>query len=246
MDLGYLSRLLQGLRRRGLVQARRAAHDGRQSLLSLTEKGRKAFGALNARSREQTAAMLAPLPREKRARLAGAMGTIRQLLDERKAEDAKIELREHRPGDMGWVVERHGAIYFAEYGWGALFEALVAGIVKDFLEDYDPARERCWIAERGGERLGCVFLVSESKTAAKLRLLIVEPQARGLGLGKRLVQECIGFARAKGYRRLVLWTHANLAAARGIYRELGFRLVRSEAHRSFGPRVMGEYWELPL
>ena len=246
MDLGYLSRLLQGLRRRGLVQARRAAHDGRQSLLSLTEKGRKAFGALNARSREQTAAMLAPLPGEGRARLVSAMATIQDALSAKGAAQSPIEFRAHRPGDMGWVVERHGAIYFAEYGWGALFEALVAGIVKHFLENYDPARERCWIAERGGERLGCAFLVSEKKTVAKLRLLIVEPQARGLGLGRRLVQECIDFARVKGYRKLVLWTHANLAAARGIYRSLGFRLVRSEAHRSFGPRVMGEYWELPL
>jgi GNAT superfamily N-acetyltransferase len=161
----------------------------------------------------------------------------------------RIVLREHRPGDMGWVVERHGALYFAEYGWDERFEALVAQIVSDFIRNFDPARERCWIAERAGPgkgRLGSAFVVKQSARVAKLRLLIVDPAARGSGLGQRLVQECIAFARAKGNRKLVLWTQANLLAARAIYRKLGFKKVRSEPHRDFGPRVVGEYWELEL
>jgi GNAT superfamily N-acetyltransferase len=157
-----------------------------------------------------------------------------------------IVLRAHRPGDMGWVVERHGALYFAEYGFDERFEALVAEIVAAFVRKRDPAFERCWIAERGGERLGSVFVVKQSSAVAKLRLLIVEPHARGTGLGGRLVEECIAFARARKYRKLVLWTQANLLAARAIYRRLGFRRVKREPHRDFGPRVVGEYWELKL
>ena len=243
LDLGYLSRLLQGLKRRGLVKARRAAHDGRQSLLTLTAKGRQAFAVLDSRSRDATGAMLAPLPEHDRERLVGAMRTVEGLLNNKRGE---IALREHRPGDLGWVVERHGALYAEEYGWDERFEALVAGIVARFVKHFDAARERCWIAEIDGERVGAVLVVKQSRSAAQLRLLIVEPAARGRGLGRRLVEECIAFARAKGYRRLVLWTQSNLAAARALYRRCGFRRVRKERHSSFGYDLVGEFWQLAL
>ncbi len=245
LDLGYLSRLLQGLRRRGLVRARPAPRDARRSLLSLSAKGRKAFAALDSRSRGEMSAMLAPLPRSHRQRMVEAMHTIESVLEGEKAE-SKIVLRAHRPGDMGWVVHRHGALYAREYGWDERFEALVAGIAKDFIDNFDPARERCWIAELNGDPAGSVFLVEETKTTAKLRLLLVEPQARGLGLGTRLVGECIAFAREKGYRKLALWTQSNLDAARAIYRKQGFRLAKTEPHASFGYDLVGEYWELRL
>ena len=158
----------------------------------------------------------------------------------------QVRLRRHRPGDMGWVVQRHGELYWKEFGYDERFEALVAGIVARFIERFDAKRERCWIAERGGKRLGAVFLVRKAAGVAQLRLLIVEPAARGLGLGKRLVRACIAFARRRGYRKLVLWTQSELAAARGIYEQAGFRLVRREAHESFGKPLDGEYWELDL
>ena len=245
LDLGYLSRLLQGLKRRGLVRARRAAHDGRQSLLALTAKGRQAFAVLDSRSRDATGAMLAPLPEHDRERLVGAMKAVETLLGGEKKE-TQILLREHRPGDLGWVVQRHGALYAEEYGWDERFEALVAGIVARFVKHFDAARERCWIAESGGERVGAVLVVKQSRSAAQLRLLIVEPSARGRGLGRRLVEECIAFARAKGYRRLALWTQSNLAAARALYRRCGFRRVRKERHSSFGYDLVGEFWQLAL
>jgi DNA-binding MarR family transcriptional regulator/GNAT superfamily N-acetyltransferase len=243
LDLGYLSRLLQGLRRRGLVQAARSAQDGRQSVLSLTSKGRKAFASLDQGSRRAMGAMLAPLPKPQRVRLVGAMTAVQRLLD--PAEE-KIRLRAHGAGDMGWVVQRHGVLYAREYGWGALFEALVADIVAKFLQDFDAKRERCWIAEQAGEPVGSVFVVKENATTAKLRLLLIEPHARGKGLGRRLVEECVAFSRRAGYRRLVLWTHKNLTAARAIYSALGFRLVKSERHSTFGVPVTGEYWEMEL
>jgi DNA-binding MarR family transcriptional regulator/GNAT superfamily N-acetyltransferase len=246
LDLGYLSRLLQGLRRRGLVQAERSPEDGRQSLLALTDKGRKSYAALDARSREDMARMLAPLSSSSRHELAGAMRRIEKILDGKKTQKPKITLRGHRPGDMGWVIQRHGEIYWNEYGWDERFEALVAGVARDFIEDFDPARERCWIAELDGEAVGSVFLVKKNASTAKLRLLILDPRARGLGLGQRLVGECIAFAREKGYRKLVLWTQANLTAARAIYRKQGFTLVKSEAHRSFGAKLTGEYWAKKL
>jgi len=245
IDLGYLSRLVQGLKRQRLVQAERTAHDARRVRLTLTAKGRKAYSALDESSRRTMGDMLAPLEREQRERLVAAMHAVHNVLDP-AAPKSEITLRAHRPGDMGWVVERHGVLYEREYGWGALFEALVADIVAKFLRDHDTKRERCWIAERAGERVGSIFVVRESRTTAKLRLLLIEPQARGAGLGKRLVEECIAFARKAGYRKLVLWTHSNLLAARAIYAKLGFRLVKSEAHRQFGVPVVGEFWELPL
>ncbi|MFN2643920.1 MAG: GNAT family N-acetyltransferase [Burkholderiales bacterium] len=245
IDLGYLSRLLQGLKRQSLVQGARVAHDGRRVRLSLTPKGRKAFALLDESSRRSMGEMLAPLSSAQKSALVGALDTVQAVLVP-GATKAEIVLRPHRPGDMGWVVERHGVLYEREYGWGARFEALVAEIVAKFLRGFDRRRECCWIAEQAGERLGSAFLVTENRTSAKLRLLLVEPQARGCGLGKRLVDECISFARKSGYRKLVLWTHANLSAARAIYRKLGFRRVRSEPHREFGLRVVGEYWELAL
>jgi DNA-binding MarR family transcriptional regulator/GNAT superfamily N-acetyltransferase len=245
IDLGYLSRLLQGLRRQRLVQGARASHDARQIRLTLTPKGRKAFAILDESSRRATGEMLAPLSSAQRSALVGALDTVHAVLEPQGAK-SEITLRPPRPGDMGWVVERHGALYEREYGWGALFEALVAEIVAKFLREFDPRRERCWIAEQAGERLGSAFLLAETRTTAKLRLLLIEPQVRGRGLGKRLVEECIAFAKKSGYRKLVLWTHANLSAARAIYAKLGFRRVRSEPHRQFGVAVVGEYWELAL
>ena len=246
LDAGYLSRLLASLRRRGFLAAQRSPQDARRSLLSLTPKGRKSYLQLDARSRKEVAAMLADLPGGERKRLVGAMQTVESLLDGKPPAKNAISLRGHRPGDIGWVVSRHGAVYAEEYGWDERFEALVAEIAAKFVKEFDPARERCWIAEIDGEPAGCIFLVSENKTTAKLRLLLVEPKARGLGLGRRLVRECIAFARARGYRRLVLWTQSNLAAARAIYKAEGFRLVRTEKHASFGARLTGEYWQLNL
>lgn len=245
LDLGYLSRLLQSLRRRGLVQAKRAAHDGRHQHLTLTDKGRKAYTLIDSRSRDEMAQMLAGVAKEDRSRLVAAMQGIEGLLTG-KTEKPEIVLREHRPGDMGWVTERHAVLYYEQDGWGAGFEALCAGIVKDFLENFDPKRERCWIAERNGERVGCVFVVND-KGEARLRLLLVEPSARGAGLGRRLVEECIRFSREKGYKKLVLWTHAHLTAARAIYASTGFKkLKKTETHDTFGPKAVSEFWELKL
>jgi DNA-binding MarR family transcriptional regulator/N-acetylglutamate synthase-like GNAT family acetyltransferase len=245
LDLGYLSRLLQNLRRQGVVQGAAAKEDARRVRLSLTAKGRKAYQLLDLRSRDLVAGMLGKLAAPDQSRLVGALQTVESVLE--KKGDPRIVLRDHRPGDMGWVVERHAALYHEQDGWGAPFEALVAGIVRDFLQNLDPQRERCWIAERAGERVGCVFVVRQGATTAKLRLLIVEPSARGTGLGRRLVEECIAFARAKGYKKLVLWTHANLAAARAIYRKTGFRkLPKTDVHQTFGPKAVSEYWALAL
>jgi len=244
LDLGYLSRLLAGLRRQGLVQGEAAKEDARRVRLSLTARGRKAYQQLDARSRDEVAGMLGKLAAPEQARLVGALQAVESVLETKRP--LELALRGHRPGDMGWVVHAHGRLYAEEYGWDERFEALVAGIAKDFVEKLDPARERCWIAEMDGEPVGSVFVVRQSNTVAKLRLLIVEPKARGRGLGKRLVEECIAFARAKGYRKLVLWTQSNLAAARAIYRKAGFAKVKEEKHASFGVKLTGEYWELKL
>ena len=246
LDLGYLSRLLQGLRRQGLVQGEAAKEDARRVRLSLSAKGRKAYQQLDTRSREEVAGMLDALAGPEQARLVGALEAVQGVLEKNAEAKSEIKLRSHRPGDMGWVVHAHGRIYAEEYGWDERFEALVAGITKDFVENLDRSRERCWIAEIDGEPIGSVFLVKDSKTVAKLRLLIVEPKARGRGLGRRLVEECIAFAREKGYRKLVLWTQSNLAAARAIYRKTGFKRVKQEKHASFGVKLTGEYWELEL
>jgi DNA-binding MarR family transcriptional regulator/GNAT superfamily N-acetyltransferase len=246
LDAGYLSRILQGFRRQGLIVRRAAPADGRQSLLSLTARGRAAFARLDASSRAEIGALLAPLKLADQPRLMAALATVEGLLGARPAAAAPYSLRPHRPGDMGWVVHRHGALYAAEYGFDATFEALVAEIVADFVRRFDPARERCWIAERDGEIVGSVFLVRKSARTAKLRLLLVEPSARGLGLGRRLVEECVRFARRAGYRKITLWTNSVLHAARAIYEQAGFRLVDSAPHRSFGCDLVGETWELDL
>ena len=243
LDAGYLSRILKAFARRGLVAAGRTAGDARRRPLTLSAAGRKACAALEARSRKEVGAMLERLPAPARTRLAGVMQEMETLLEESAAE---VSLRRHRPGDMGWVVHRHGVLYFQEYGWDERFEALVAGIARDFLSKLDPERERCWIAEMGGEPVGSVFVVKENRTTAKLRLLLVEPEARGQGVGRRLVAECVAFARQKGYRKLVLWTQSNLTAARALYKAAGFRRIKQERHRSFGYDLTGEYWELVL
>lgn len=246
LDGGYLSRILRGFRKTGLVAGRPAADDGRRSILSLTDRGRAAFATLDSRSRNQIAAWLSGLSAADQRRLVAAMGTVERLLGAPPERKAPYLLRQPEPGDMGWVVSRHGALYAEEYGFDEKFEALVAGIAADFLETCDPKKERCWIAEVDGEPAGSVLLVQRSETVCKLRLLLVEPKARGLGIGARLVDECIRFARRAGYRRMTLWTNSILDAARHIYETKGFSPVAEEAHRSFGRDLVGETWELDL
>jgi DNA-binding MarR family transcriptional regulator/GNAT superfamily N-acetyltransferase len=246
LDAGYLSRLIGGLEQAGIVAKAPSPSDGRQTLLSLTAAGRQAFAAVDAQSAEQIGALLGQLPAGEQARLVVALGTVEQVLEPRPGARAPYVLRPHRPGDVGWIVHRHGALYAQEFGWNESFEALVAEIVAKFIEGYDAKRERCWLAEREGEILGSVFLVEQSRTVAKLRLLLVEPTARGLGIGARLVDECVRFARQAGYRRVTLWTQSILIAARRIYERAGFRRVREEPHTSFGHDLVGEYWELRL
>jgi DNA-binding MarR family transcriptional regulator/N-acetylglutamate synthase-like GNAT family acetyltransferase len=246
LDPGYLSRILAGFEKRGLIARAPSEHDGRQSVLSLTEAGRAAFAALDERSAKETGELIGALSPDQQARLVAAMDGIAGLLTAPERTPASYALRPHRPGDIGWIVHRHGALYAQEYGWNEEFEALVAEIAAKFIRHYDPRRERCWIAERDGERLGSVMLVSQSSRVAKLRLLLVEPQARGLGVGSRLVEECIRFAGERGYRKVTLWTNSVLLAARRIYERAGFSLVESEPHRSFGHDLVGENWELSL
>lgn len=246
LDPGYLSRILADMERRGLVDKTLSEHDARRRLLSLTDKGQEAFSLLDARSREEVGELLAELSEGEQHRLLEATQTIEGILDKGLKFSEPFFLRTHEPGDMGWVVHRHGELYFQEYEWDEQFEALVAQIVADFINNYDPVRERCWIADMEGERVGCVFLVQGSDEVAKLRLLLVEPKARGVGLGERLVEECIRFARSRGYKKLVLWTNSVLDAARHIYEEQGFELVEEEEHSSFGKNLVGQNWELTL
>ena len=246
LDAGYLSRILRGFKNRGLIAKTLSKTDGRQSLLALTTQGRKAFSPLNQRSQDEVKAMLGNLSAAEHHRLIEAMRTIEALLGARSEPKMPYLLRPHQPGDMGWVVHRHGALYAEEYGWDETFEALVAEIAAKFIRNYDRRRERCWIAEREGEIVGSVFLVKQSNAVAKLRLMYVEPKARGLGIGSRLVHECIRFARQVGYRKMTLWTNSVLLAARHIYRKAGFRLVHEERHHSFGHDLIGETWELEL
>jgi DNA-binding MarR family transcriptional regulator/N-acetylglutamate synthase-like GNAT family acetyltransferase len=246
LDSGYLSRILRGFRARGWVEATASDEDARQRRLTLTAKGRRGLEPLERRSNAQVAAMLAELGPARRERLVEAMRSIQALLDPAEPVAWPYTLREPRPGDFGWVVERHGAVYAREYGWDTTFEGLVAEIVAKYLRRHDPARARAWIAEREGDRIGCVFLVGQSRRVAQLRLLFVEPSARGLGVGSQLVDECIRFARAARYGRIVLWTQSILTSARSIYARKGFRIVASEKHRSFGAELAGENWALEL
>ena len=245
LDAGYLSRILQRFERDGLIVRTLSAADRRQSTVALTEAGRAAFAPLDARSREAIGTLLGALAEPAQAATVAAMGRLERLLDAPTAA-TPVLLRPHRAGDIGWVVARHGALYAEEYGLNHRFEALVAKVAGDFLAGHDPGRERCWIAERDGVNIGSAFLVRASEDTARLRLLIVEPAARGLGLGRRLVAECLDFARAAGYRRVTLWTNDVLTAARAIYRTAGFRLVASAPHSDFGPPMIGEDWDLAL
>jgi DNA-binding MarR family transcriptional regulator/GNAT superfamily N-acetyltransferase len=244
LDPGYLSRILQRIERDGLLARTPSPIDRRQSLLSLTPAGHDAFAPLDARSREEMGALLAPLAESAQASVVVAMGCIEALLGAPRS--GPWLLRQHRSGDIGWVVGRHGALYAEEYGFDARFEALVARVAGEFLALHDPVRERCWVAEYDGVNVGSVFLVRQSDEEAKLRLLLVEPAARGLGIGRRLVAECISFARETGYRRIALWTNEVLVAARAIYQQAGFRLVASKPHSDFGPPMVGEDWVLEL
>ncbi len=246
LDAGYLSRMLRGFEDRGLIARSPSQTDARRQMLTLTEAGRDAFADLNKASADQVEAMLAAIPVAERRKLLSSMATIERLLGNGETPPEPIILRPHKPGDMGWVVHRHGALYAREYGWDETFEPMVADVVASFIRNFDPKRERCWIAERGGEILGSIFLVRQDDETAKLRLLYVEPEARGTGLGRRLVSECLAFARSAGYRKVVLWTNDCLDAARKIYLDEGFRLVEEEKHHSFGKDLVGQNWELEI
>ena len=246
LDAGYMSRVLTRFRQLRLVAQKTSASDARARLLALTPLGRRTFAALDVRASHDVEVMLARLSRAERLRVVRAMQTLESLLGERTARPMAYVLRQHRPGDIGWVIERHGALYAQEYGWNTDFEALVAKIAGAFLENLDPARERCWIAERDGERLGCVFLVKKSRAIAQLRLLLVEPGARGLGIGEQLIGECDRFATSVGYRKIGLWTQSNLLAARRLYQRAGYHLVKEERHTSFGAKLVAQDWERDL
>jgi DNA-binding MarR family transcriptional regulator/N-acetylglutamate synthase-like GNAT family acetyltransferase len=250
LDAGYLSRLLRNFERRGLIRRRTSPQDARQSYLTLTPRGRKSFLPLDARSQRDTAAMLGKLAPADQARLVEAMATIEALLEGQvRAEPAKERnyiLRAPSPGDFGWIVKRHAEIYAQEYRWREPFEGLCAQIVADFVNKYDASRERCWIAEIDGENVGTVMLVNDGADVARLRLLLVEPKARGLGIGARLTDEAVRFARGAGYRKITLWTHSVLTAARHVYQKAGFTLMRSEEHQNWGQPVVSEHWDLEL
>jgi DNA-binding MarR family transcriptional regulator/GNAT superfamily N-acetyltransferase len=245
LDHGYLSRILRSFEQQGLVVKRRGKEDGRQWLLSLTAKGRKVFAALDRRSQNDVGEMLRNLSEADQTRVVVAMDTIEALIE---CDPSKrgYTLRSPQPGDMGWVVSKHGSLYAKEYGWDSTIEAITADIVSAFLKNYDPKRERCWIAEKDGEPVGSVFLVRDGDDVARIRLLIVDPKARGLGIGRDLVTQSIAFARATGYRKITLWTHSVLTAARAIYQREGFALVKNWVHEDFGKPVESETWELVL
>jgi DNA-binding MarR family transcriptional regulator/N-acetylglutamate synthase-like GNAT family acetyltransferase len=246
LDAGFLSRTLQALQRRQIVARKASETDRRASEIALTAKGRTAFAALDSRSRREVATLLGRLDQTKRAAVVDAMTVIEHALEPPAQRPAGFLLRSHRPGDIGWVVSRHGAVYAQEYGWDISFEALAAEITAQFIKSYDASREHCWIAEIGGEPAGSVFLVKASDEVAKLRLLLVERKARGLGVGRALTEQCIRFARDAGYSSITLWTQSILVAARGIYQRAGFRRVAEEKHHSFGFDLVGETWEMKL
>ena len=249
MDAGYLSRVLRDFEGRGLISRKTAAGDGRTSHLALSARGRRAFMPLERRTQREVAGLLGKLQPADQERLIAAMGTIETLLEESRQispPNDNYTLRAPRHGDFGWMVTRHAELYAAEYGWVEPFEGLCAQIVADFVNNFDPKLERCWIAEANGENVGSVMLVKDSPGVARLRLLLVDPKARGWGLGTRLTAECIAFAREAGYGKIALWTHGVLKPARHIYKKSGFKLVRSEARKSWGQPVVSEHWELVL
>jgi DNA-binding MarR family transcriptional regulator/N-acetylglutamate synthase-like GNAT family acetyltransferase len=246
LDAGYVSRILREFERRKLVTRERSQTDERQKFLSLTAKGRRAFAPLDERSNRDVAAILEQLSPAARKQLVDSAQTIRSLLGDKPGPKALYLLRQHQPGDMGWIVHRQAILYADEYGWDGTYEALAAEIVAHFIKNYDPRRERCWIAEKDGAMVGAVFVAKASDEVAKLRLLHVEPSVRGLGIGKRLVEECIRFARQAGYQKITLWTQSLLHAARRIYEQAGFRVVHKEQHHSFGKDLTAETWELDL
>ena len=246
LDAGYLSRIVRAFHRRGLIRKKTAADDARRVELSLTPKGRVEFGGIESRQRADVERMLGRLAPRERDRLVDRMRAVQRILGAEVKAAANITLRPHRPGDMGWITHRQAVLYHQEYGWDERYEALIARIMAEFVEKYDPKLERRWVAERGGEIIGSIFCVRKSRTVARLRLLYVEPAARGTGLGTRLVDECIAFARARGYRTLTLWTNSVLHSARRIYERKGFTLVEEKPHRMFGKGLVGQTWELQL
>jgi DNA-binding MarR family transcriptional regulator/GNAT superfamily N-acetyltransferase len=249
LDAGYLSRLLRNFEKRGLINRKTSAKDARQSHLALTERGRNTFAPLEQRSQQQTGAMLDKLDGAQQSRIVAAMHAIEELLTDRAPTNPVAKphyvLRAPRAGDFGWIISRHAELYRQEYGWTEPFEGLCAQIVADFVNNFDPKRERCWIAELNGENVGCVML-ADDHGVARIRLLLVDPKARGLGLGAGLVDECLRFARKTGYKKVTLWTHSVLTAARHIYEKAGFKLMRTERHKSWGCPVVSEHWDLTL
>jgi len=246
LDPGYMSRLLAGFRRKRWITTAATSDDKRRRPILLTKAGRAAFEPLDRRSQAEAEAMLAPLDSGRRQSLVDALRVVREMLGDNSLAPGPIVLRSQRPGDIGLVAKRHGELYAEEYGWDERFEALVAGILARFVENFRPERERCWIAERDGRFLGCVFVVEKDQDTAQLRMLLVEPAARGMGLGKQLVAECIRFARAKRYRRMVLWTNSVLDAARHVYESFGFRLIEQGKHSAFGKDLVEQTWQLDL
>ncbi|AMM26533.1 bifunctional helix-turn-helix transcriptional regulator/GNAT family N-acetyltransferase [Variovorax sp. PAMC 28711] len=248
LDAGYTSRILKRFEAAGWLERTPNPDDARQNLLTLTQAGHAAFAPLQQKSREEAAALLAPLGAAQQQQVVDAMVRIESLLETSATgvSARNLTLRDPLPGDLGWVVQQHGEIYAREYGWDLEFEALVAGIAAGFVRKFQPQWEKCWIAELDGERVGAIFVVRQSSTTARLRMLLLTPQARGHGLGARLTDECIAFARARGYRKMVLWTHSCLTAARGIYARRGFKLVKSAPYEGFGQQLVGETWSLKL
>jgi DNA-binding MarR family transcriptional regulator/GNAT superfamily N-acetyltransferase len=249
LDAGYLSRVLRSLERNGLIERMVSTRDARQSHLALSARGKRAFAPLERRSQRNTGAMLDKLAPTDQSRLISAMSTVERLLSGGEREmpaHRRYVLRAPRPGDFGWIVKRHAELYALEYGWTEPFEGVCAQIVAEFVNKFDKTRERCWIAEMDGENVGSIILAKETESVARVRLLLLDPKARGLGLGARLVDECITFARRTGYKKMTLWTHRVLVAARHIYENAGFKLTRSERHRSWGKPVVGEHWDLAL
>jgi len=246
LDAGYLSRILSSFEKDGLIKKSPSQSDNRHRLLKLTAKGRKAFSALNERSKRENEALLQSLSNEDQQRLLQAMHTLESLLGAQAKPARPYLLRTHKPGDIGWIIHRHGVLYAEEYGFDETFEALVADILARFIRHHDPKRERLWIAEQDGERIGSIMIVDAGEEVAQLRILLVEPKARGSGIGKRLIDECLDFSKRAGYQKIKLWTQSNLDAARHLYVKAGFQLVEEKPHKSFGHDLVAQILELPL